>query len=95
VLSGHLGGVRTLASMAGDSPVVVSGSADRTIRVWDVATRESLAPLAASSHQTDGIWAWGESAASVQSVEGAHSAAIRCVRFGNRSGQTGACLRFH
>ena len=87
VLAGHLGGVRALSTISEAVPVLVSGSADRTFRVWDAVTGEGLAPATASRNTIlpraeGGIWAWGDSAISGQADQGAHAAAIRCVRFG-------------
>ncbi|WP_457519315.1 WD40 repeat domain-containing protein [Streptomyces sp. TE33382] len=43
VLTGHTGRVRAVATSAVEGrPVVVTGSDDRTVRVWDLATGESL-----------------------------------------------------
>ena len=43
-LSGHSGNVRSVA-FSPDGSQIVSGSIDRTVRIWDVASGEELAIL--------------------------------------------------
>ena len=52
VLQGHTGGVFTLAFAAHDQQLI-SGNFDRTIRVWNLQTGESVKVLRG---HTGGIW---------------------------------------
>lgn len=44
-LLGHTGGVNTVNFYNGDKPYIVSGSDDKTVRVWDYQTKQTIATL--------------------------------------------------
>ncbi|MEE1772393.1 hypothetical protein PUR34_30570 [Streptomyces sp. JV185] len=44
-LTGHTRGVEAVATVVVDGrPIAVTGSDDRTVRVWDLTTREQVGP---------------------------------------------------
>jgi WD40 repeat protein len=61
-LSGHVGPIAALAA-APDRPILASGGADRTVRVWDARRRDALATLEATHPERITALAWAPAAA--------------------------------
>jgi coatomer subunit beta' len=44
-LTGHTGSVNSIDFYKGDRPHLVTGSDDKTIRIWDYQTKQTLAKI--------------------------------------------------
>ena len=54
-LSGHNNAVRSVRFSPTDSNLLASGSADRTVRIWDIEQGQQIGP--ALTGHTDSVWA--------------------------------------
>jgi len=89
VLRGHEGTVRSVA-LSGDGRRIVSGSEDRTVRVWDGETGAELRCL--RGHQ-DWVWSVALSADGCRIVSGSRDRTVRL--WDAASGEELRCLRGH
>jgi WD40 repeat protein len=84
-LTGHLGGVRAVAFAGfGSGELVISASADRSVRVWDARDGLSIAPEQPADDASNSVWLWGHAAA-LTTPDNAHPGPVRAVVFARTS----------